>query len=303
MNRLTRVFRGTSRAPRDADAALRGALLALVGGDRNEAERLLIAAAHFDSKAVEPYLALARIYRERGEVGRAIRIHQNLLLRLDPGSPEALSARRGLARDYRAGGFLVRAIEQYDALLEMQPRESALRSELLEALIEAGEYERALALDRRWCRRLGASARAQAAQRALAIARGAQAREQADLERRALRQARRLDPHCAAAWIAEARFEAAQGRARAAEKAWRRACAADPRSRVERARDLAAAGESVRAESELQAWLAERPSDLAAQRLLAGLRLAAAPEAPLAAELRALLGALDADERSEARPA
>ena len=71
--------------PHDRELAtrFRQALLAVLEGDTDRAETLIIAAVRTDSEDVEPYRALARLYRQRGEVGRAIRIHQNLLLRRD----------------------------------------------------------------------------------------------------------------------------------------------------------------------------------------------------------------------------
>ena len=74
MRWLSRVFGGDTRAPRDVDSALRAALLSVLERDWEEAERLLVAAARFDSSAVEPYLALARLCRQRGEIGFAVRM-------------------------------------------------------------------------------------------------------------------------------------------------------------------------------------------------------------------------------------
>ena len=73
MGWLSRVFRGDARAPRDVDAAFRAALLAVLDRDYDEAEKMLLAAVRLDSDAVEPYLALARLLRRRGELSRAIR--------------------------------------------------------------------------------------------------------------------------------------------------------------------------------------------------------------------------------------
>ena len=67
MGWLSRVFGGEARAPRDADAVIRAALLAVLDRNFDEAEELLITAAERNSHSVEPYLALARIYRMRGE--------------------------------------------------------------------------------------------------------------------------------------------------------------------------------------------------------------------------------------------
>ena len=69
------------------------------------------------STAVEAHLALGRLYRMRGEVGRAIRVHQNLLLRSDLAREHMQTALEDLAEDFRQGGFLQRAIASYEEVL------------------------------------------------------------------------------------------------------------------------------------------------------------------------------------------
>ncbi len=81
LRRLTRAFRGGARATRDVDVIMRSALLATLDRDLDRAEELLSRAVRIDSSGVEPFVALGRLFRMRGEIGRAIRIHQNLLLR------------------------------------------------------------------------------------------------------------------------------------------------------------------------------------------------------------------------------
>jgi lipopolysaccharide assembly protein B len=98
------------RAPRDAPALIRAALLAVLDGEHERAEELLTAAVGLESSGSEAYLALGRYYRMRGEIGRAIRVHQNVLLRRDLDPEQTVAALEDLARDFRQGGFLQRAI-------------------------------------------------------------------------------------------------------------------------------------------------------------------------------------------------
>lgn len=76
-------------------------------------------AVHIDSNTIEIYIALADLYRSKGEIERAIRIRQNIILR--PNLPEKIKNRAlfDLAMDYRKGGFLNRAL---DCLLEVTQR-------------------------------------------------------------------------------------------------------------------------------------------------------------------------------------
>ena len=111
------------RAPRDVDATLCKALLAVLDRDLDSAEALLTHAVGLDTKQVEPYMALARLYRMRGEIGRAIRMHQNLLLRADLTKEQTVVALVDLASDFRQGGFLQRAIASYDEALSHDPKQ------------------------------------------------------------------------------------------------------------------------------------------------------------------------------------
>ena len=129
MWRITRAFRRDARALPDADRALRQALLALLDRDFDAAEALIARALRSDSDDVEAYIALARLYRSRGEVGRALRIHQNLLLRTDLDARTRTEALAQLGSDFQQGGFLRRAIASFEEVLSRDRRHTgALRA-------------------------------------------------------------------------------------------------------------------------------------------------------------------------------
>ena len=143
-----RAIGRSRRAPRDADEALRGALLAVLERDLDEAERLITAAVQLDSSAVEPYMALARLYRMRGEIGRAIRVHQNLLLRHDLTKQQTVAALGDLALDFQRGGFLQRAIASYEEVLAHDPRHAGALRALVALLQDVRDYGRAIEMGR-----------------------------------------------------------------------------------------------------------------------------------------------------------
>ena len=113
---------------REGSARLREALSRVLAGDLEGAEVVLSEVARLDSSATDVYLALSQVYRARGEIGRAIQIHQSLMLRVELSPELRREALLGLARDFRAGGFLGRAQASLEELLEKSPRH-------LEALI------------------------------------------------------------------------------------------------------------------------------------------------------------------------
>lgn len=282
---------------RSSLAALRAALLCALDHELDGAEAHLQVVAREDSSQVEVYLALARVYRLRGEVGRALRVHQNLLLRPDLGRAERCLALRGLAEDYRAGGFLGRATESYEELLALLPRDRDVLRALVTLHRAARRPERALALARRLRRSGGAGSpdearRAEAALQ-LELAEQAHAEGRADEARRALRRALRRDPSSAAAHVLRGELEVERGRSKRALVAWRRALELDRRRAPELLGKLrsafAAVGRAGDFEPFLRERLRERPDDGAVRLELARVLEARGESEPAAAELRALL--------------
>jgi lipopolysaccharide biosynthesis regulator YciM len=89
-----------------------------------------------NADTVETHFALGSLYRRRGEVERAIRIHQNLLAREELASEHREQALLALAQDYLRAGVLDRAEGLFQQVSEV-PR---LRVSALDAL--RGVYER-----------------------------------------------------------------------------------------------------------------------------------------------------------------
>jgi lipopolysaccharide assembly protein B len=89
-----------------------------------------------NADTIETHFALGSLYRRRGEVERAIRIHQNLLARDSLAPEHREQALLALAQDYLRSGLLDRAEELFQQVSEV-PR---LRAIALESL--RGVYER-----------------------------------------------------------------------------------------------------------------------------------------------------------------
>ena len=93
----------------------------LLSDEPDRALRELVHVAKLQTETAEVYLALGDMFRNKGEFGRAVRIHQNLLARPDLPRPLHLQARLALAMDFQAGGLLGRAIQQFSQVLDEQP--------------------------------------------------------------------------------------------------------------------------------------------------------------------------------------
>jgi len=305
MGWLSRVFRGDTRAPRDVDAALRAALLAVLDREYDEAEKMLLAAVQLDSEAVEPYLALARLLRMRGGIGRAIRIHQNLLLRLDPASKYGREALAGLAADFRQGGLLRRAIASYEELVSRDPKHVEAQRMLLRLHTEVRNFERAIEVAKRLARLEGTDGtRAEAALR-VQMAETARAEGRSDEARRTVKQALRKDRQNVRAWIVLGDLEAERDRGKAALAAWGRVPAIDrgsgPQVYPQLEATYAALGRPREFEGFLRELLEERPEDSGARLALACTLAARGDTDDAVAELRRILESEPDDVEARSR--
>ncbi|MFB9242329.1 lipopolysaccharide assembly protein LapB [Massilia antarctica] len=96
-----------------------------------------------DPETVEMHFALGNLFRRRGEIERAIRVHQNLLSRPDLPAEEQAHGQYELGMDYLKAGLLDRAEETFNLLLETSYGAQARRA-LLEIYQREKEWPRAI---------------------------------------------------------------------------------------------------------------------------------------------------------------
>ncbi len=115
--------------------------------DRAIAE--LTRAARADTEAVEIYLILGNLLREKGQLERAIQIHQSILHR--PGLParERAHALLCLGIDFKRAGFRNRALETLEKVVRLDPDGPYATLHLLKIHEEEHDWERALALQQK----------------------------------------------------------------------------------------------------------------------------------------------------------
>lgn len=285
-----RAVRLERRVPSEVDRALREALLAVLDRDLERAEDLLSRAVRMDSGAVESYIALGRLYRMRGEIGRAIRIHQNLLLRADLTRAQSTAALADLAADFRQGGFLQRAIASYEEVLAREPRHLPALRALVPLLSSARSYRRAIEVARRLAKAEGGNSAAREAALLVEMADAAQAEGRSDDARRALKRALRRDPRSVSGWVALGGIEAERGRVKAALDAWSKVPAIDrhsgPLVYPQLEATYAALDRPREFETVLRGLLGEQPDDVCARVALARALAARGAVEEAIAELR-----------------
>ena len=85
----------------------------LLNEQPDKAIEAFIEVVKVDPQTVELHFALGSLFRRRGEVERAIRMHQNLVERADLGTEQRVTALYELAQDYLKAGLLDRAEELF----------------------------------------------------------------------------------------------------------------------------------------------------------------------------------------------
>jgi lipopolysaccharide assembly protein B len=93
----------------------------LVANQTEQAIDELTRAAAAAGDPLEIHLILGNLYREKGQVGRAIQEHQKLLQRPDLRKLEHANVLLCLGLDYKRGGFVDRALEAFTEVLRLDP--------------------------------------------------------------------------------------------------------------------------------------------------------------------------------------
>jgi lipopolysaccharide biosynthesis regulator YciM len=93
----------------------------LVANQTDLAIEELSQAARVDADALEIHLILGNVYRERGQVTRAIQVHQSLLRRQKLTRVEHAYVMLCLGLDFKGGGFVDRAVDAFREVLRLDP--------------------------------------------------------------------------------------------------------------------------------------------------------------------------------------
>ena len=115
----------------------------LLNEQPDKAIEAFIEVVKVDPQTIELHFALGSLFRRRGEIERAIRMHQNLVERVDLAQDKKLAALFELAQDYLKAGLLDRAEELFLKLVETVHAEAALRF-LLEIYEQEKEWRKAI---------------------------------------------------------------------------------------------------------------------------------------------------------------
>ncbi len=121
----------------------------LLSDQPDRAVDTLIKMINLDSDTVETHIAMGNFFRHRGELDRAIRVHQNLVSKEELSEAQKLQSLRELGRDYMLAGFLERAENSFLQLLDSDKHFLDAQIQLFNIYQTTKEWERAIELAER----------------------------------------------------------------------------------------------------------------------------------------------------------
>lgn len=194
----------------------------------------LTRAARVDARTVETYFALGALFRRTGEFDRAIRLHQNMLLRQGLAPEVMQQIQLELALDYQRAGMLERAAAAFEQLLTAAPRHAEALLRLRQVHEERRDFAQAAAVQGRLIE-LGEGGRSILAH---LLAEASLAESDSELALSFAERGVEIDPQSAHASFARGLALLKQQRAKEAATALMKACVLDPELAVRAAEPL-----------------------------------------------------------------
>ncbi|MCD6046558.1 MAG: N-acetylglucosaminyl transferase [Gammaproteobacteria bacterium] len=116
----------------------------LLNEENDKALNTFIQSMTVDGDTIETHLALGGLFRRRGELTRAIRVHQNLLARPTLTVRERAQARLALAYDYLAAGMLDRAEQSFLEIVDYEEFQEEAWTRLLDIYQREKRWQQAI---------------------------------------------------------------------------------------------------------------------------------------------------------------
>ena len=118
----------------------------LLNEEPDKALEVFLRMVDVDNETVETHFALGSIYRRRGEVERAIRVHENIMARPSLSDEHRLAAMFALAEDYFRAGLFDRAERSFRQLAEGESRRAQALRYLLRIYEQQRDWDQAIAV-------------------------------------------------------------------------------------------------------------------------------------------------------------
>jgi len=200
----------------------------ILENDHDAAIEELTKVVQVNTETVEIYFALGNLFRRKGEIDRAIRIHQNIILR--PGIDESTQRQAyfDLGLDYKKAGFVRRAIATLEEVLNRAPSSTDAMRELCELYEEVKDWEKAFTVRQRLSKIEGRKEDNVLAHLQVELGRARMAEDEAATAKKCFKKALSLDSRCVDGMLALGDLHLTSGDARAAIASWTRVMGVAP---------------------------------------------------------------------------
>ena len=115
----------------------------ILSNDHDQAIEEFTKSVQINSETIETYVALGNLYRSKGDIDRAIRIRQTIILRPNIDEQIKLRALFDLGLDYRKGGVLNRALDTFQKVIQKSPSNVETLNEIERIYEELRDWENA----------------------------------------------------------------------------------------------------------------------------------------------------------------
>ena len=200
----------------------------LLNEQPDKAIELFLHIAELDKDTFETQVALGHLFRRRGEVDRAIRLHQALAQRNDLSDAQKVQALSALGEDYMRSGLLDRAETVFTDLAELDQRAPQALKHLIGIYQAERDWEKAIENAQRYEAATGEPMGKLVGQFECELADRHRANGAAEAARAAIKRAYAADSTSVRAGIIEGRLESEAGNATNAIRAFERAARHDP---------------------------------------------------------------------------
>jgi len=143
---IGRLNQEKERSPKNIHPEYFKGLNFVLNEQPDKAIEVFIRMTEVDSETVETHLALGNLFRRRGEVDRAIRVHQNLIASPTLNQDQRAHALLELGMDYMRSGLLDRAEKLFLELVNLGLYLNEAYSHLLEIYQQEKDWENAISV-------------------------------------------------------------------------------------------------------------------------------------------------------------
>ncbi|RPE81716.1 lipopolysaccharide assembly protein LapB [Vulcaniibacterium tengchongense] len=200
----------------------------LLNEQPDKAIELFLHIAELDKETFETQVALGHLFRRRGEVDRAIRLHQALVQRPGLSDQQRVQALLALGEDYMRSGLLDRAETVFNDLVALEMRAPLALRHLIGIYQSEREWGKAIENARRYEEATGEPMGKLIAQFECELAERHRSAGEVDAAREAVRRAYEADANSVRAGMIEGRIEVDAGNDAAAIRAFERVARVDP---------------------------------------------------------------------------